>query len=121
MSLMTMADPGPMPSFLVRLIYSYTFLNVYDKICPYQAYRRYIVKDIKFVDSPAAQWGNTVHNAFELRVGGHKPLPVDMLQWEPFAVPFDGKNVQCELKLGLTETGHPVDFWAKNVRIRTKI
>lgn len=103
------------------LVYSYTFLNTYWNVCPFQAYNRYIIKTTPYVETPQMKWGNDVHTAFEQRIGGGKPLPADMRQWEPFAIPFDGKGVKPELKLGITAEGKSVDFWAKNVWLRGKL
>ena len=110
-----MLDPGPMPAFLdrTRLIGTYTILNTYRN-CPEQMQRRYIAKDLgAFVETKEMKWGNDVHKAFEQRIAGRKPLPVDMQQWEPFAVPFDGRKVLVEQQLGITQTGEPIDYWDK--------
>lgn len=96
-------------------------LHTYKNICAYQAAQRFVYKRIPFFKTPAMQYGDDVHKAFELRVGGQKPLPVAMQQWEPFAVPFDGRNVKVETKLGITAQGHSCDFFAKNVWGRTRI
>lgn len=112
---------NPVPGFLTRMpTYSYTFLHTYKNVCPHQAERRYIRRDIPYVETPQIKWGNEVHAAFEYRVGGGKPLPASMQQWEGFARPFDGKNARTELKLGVTAEGHACDFFAKNVWLRGK-
>lgn len=119
-----MNDPGPIPVFLNRtkLVGTYTMLSCYASICPYQAYRRYVVKDIKFVPTAASEWGNEVHTAFEHRVAGGKPLPVTMAQWEPFAAPFDGRDAKVEQKIGLTEQGRPCGYFETPlVRWRCKV
>lgn len=118
-----MYDPGPIPQFLDRtkLVYTFTNLNTYDSVCPHQFYRRYIVKDIPYVESEAMRHGNDVHKAMELRIGSGKPLPPDFAHWEPFAAPFDGRGAKCELKLGMTKEGKACDFFAKNVWLRGKL
>lgn len=88
--------------------------------CPHQAYRRYLKKDQKYVETPEMAWGNKVHSAFEYRVSGGKPLPVDMQQWENFAKPFDGKAAAVEQKLGISANGHSVGFWDGSVWFRGK-
>lgn len=116
-----------LPGFLDRrsepkpLIYSFTLLNLYRNICPHQAYRTRIRKDIPFVKTPQMEWGDKVHKALELRVGGGKPLPADMRQWEKFASPFYAVKAKAEMSLGMTVDGQPCDFWAKNVWFRGKV
>jgi hypothetical protein len=116
-----------LPQFLDRrgetkkaLVYSFTLLNTYRNICPHQAYRRYIKKDLPFIETGAMQFGNKVHSALELRVGGGKPLPQDMHQWEKFAAPFYALKAKAEMKLGITAGGHTCDFFAKDVWLRGK-
>src|SRR5580692_7562438 len=101
-----MHDPGPLPAILdrTRLVYSYTNLNCYENVCPYQFYERYIKKTVPFVETGDMKWGTAVHEAMELRISANKPLPIEakkwkdlkqtpeivnMQQWEPFAEPFD--------------------------------
>lgn len=116
------------PSFLDRhnpqvkpLVLSYTLLNTYRNICPYQMKRRYIDKAFPYVETPAMAWGNKVHSAMELRVGGGKPLPQDMHQWEKFAAPFHAARAKAEMKLGMTKEGQSCDFFGANVWLRGKV
>lgn len=115
-----------LPRFLDRnkdkpLVGSYTILNTY-KNCPHQMMRRYIAKDLgPFVETPKIKWGNAVHSAFEMRVGGGKPLPLDMNQWEAFAQPFDGQPVQVEQKIGITAERKPTGYFDANCWFRGKI
>jgi hypothetical protein len=116
------------PPFLdrTRLVGIYSILNAY-KNCPHQMARRYVIKDQPFIETPEMAWGNKVHSAMELRVGGKKPLPVDMQQWEQFCTPFDRvydtdkSAIAVELKLGVTWNMRPCDFWDKEVWFRGKI
>jgi hypothetical protein len=87
--------------------WAYTSLNTYDDVCGYQFFRTYIKKDIPYVATKEMDWGKQVHTAMELRVGGGKPLPAAMRQWEPFAAPFDGLGARTELKLAITRDGRP--------------
>jgi hypothetical protein len=104
----------------MRFVGSFTSLNVYRN-CPEQMHRRYIKKDLGvFVKTPEMEWGDKVHEAFEKRIGAKKPLPVEMQQWEGFAVPFDAHEVLCEQKLGITSEGKPCDYWGDNVWFRGK-
>lgn len=112
----------PIPNFLMaKLVGTYTNMHCFDDICPHQAYHRYVAKTIPYKETPEMKWGNDVHKAFELRVGGQKPLPLNMAQWEPFAAPFDGRKVAVEQKLGLTDEGKPCGFFDNNVRFRVKV
>ena len=96
-----------------RLIGTYTILQGY-KNCPHQMMRRYIKKDQPYVETPEMAWGNKIHSAFELRISAKKPLPAEMQAWEGFAVPFDGRNVLVEQKLGITDEAKPIDYWDKD-------
>lgn len=102
------------------LVGSYTILNTY-KNCAHQMSRRYIVKDQKFVETPEMKWGNQIHEAFELRVGGGKTLPETMQQWEQFAAPLDGRGAITEQKLGVSAEGKPVGFFDDKVWFRGKL
>jgi hypothetical protein len=95
-------------------------LNTYRNICPHQAKRRYIDKAYPYVETPQMAFGNKVHSALELRVGGGKPLPQDMHQWEKFAAPFYAVKAKAEMKLGITKERKPCDFFAKDVWLRGK-
>lgn len=105
----------------MTLVYTYSNLNTFKNVCPHQFFRRYVKKDIKFVESEAIKWGNEVHTAFEHRVVGGKPLPLPMQQWEHFAKPLDGRGARCEVKLGITREGKSCDYWAKDVWLRGKV
>lgn len=115
-----------LPPFLDRrpkkpLILSYTMLNTYRNICPHQAWRRYIKRDLPFVKTPQMEWGDQVHKALELRVGGGKPLPEKMRQWERFAAPFEGASAKAEMSLGVTKHGTHCDFFGEAVWLRGKL
>jgi hypothetical protein len=108
----------PTPAFK-PLVYSYTMLNCYDNICPYQMFRRFVKKDIPFVETEAIKKGNEIHSAMEYRIGG-KPLPNHMLHWEPLVVPMIERGAKAELKLGITNEGKPTEFFGKDVWCRGK-
>lgn len=103
-----------------NFVWSYSSLNLYDNICPYQFFRRYINKDIKFVGSPAVDWGNEVHSAMEYRIGG-KPLPVHMQHWEGFVAPLAARGATAESKQGITMQGKPTGYFSEDVWGRVKI
>lgn len=104
----------PMAAPLKPLIFSYSFLNCYADVCPYQAYRVYIKRDIPYEETPERKKGNDTHKAFEHRIGSGKPLPADMRQHEPIAAAFDGLGAKTELKAAVDRAGKPVDYWDKN-------
>src|SRR5258708_25262580 len=70
----------PAAQFVQKFPLTYTILNTY-LICPHQMMRRYIKKDLKFVETPEMKFGNEAHAALELRMAG-KPLPENMRQSE---------------------------------------
>lgn len=114
--------PPPLTQSLVKpLVWSFTLLNTYDDVCPHQTLRRYVRKDIPYVETPEMKWGNDVHAALEYRVGGKKPLPVAMQSFEPFAAAFDGEQAVCEQKLGVTADGTPSEFFGDRVWGRGKL
>lgn len=118
---MNNTDYPELPEFLDRtvIVGSYTMMNTYANICPYQCYRRYVKKDIPYKATSAMEWGKTVHSAMEYRVGG-KPLPDNMRHWEPLVAPLAGRAVG-EQKLGITMQGQTTGFFDKNVWIRTVV
>jgi hypothetical protein len=120
-------DPGPIPASLDRrlprgrgVVYSYSLLNNYANVCPHQTWRRYVKKDLPYVESAAMKYGNAVHTAMEYRLGG-KPLPPEMQQWEPIVAAFDGRGAKAEQKLGITREGKPCGFFDDGVWFRGKI
>jgi len=131
---MTTTDDLEIPEFLRRdkdnklpdvapvvkpLVFSYSILNNYDNVCPHQTFRRYVKKDLPFVETLAMKKGNEIHTAMEYRIGG-KPLPIHMQHWEPFVKPIADKNARAELKLGITSEGKPTGFFDKDVWCRGK-
>ena len=96
---------------------SYSLLNTYE-ICPHQAFRRYVAKDIPFVESPEMAHGNTVHNGMEMRL---KRGTVAYPEYEKFAAPLAAQGAEAELKFGITAAGKPVDFFGEGVWFRGKI
>ena len=84
-------------------------------------YRRYVKRDLPYVETPEMKWGNDCHSAFEHRLGSKVPLPVNMQQWESFAAPFDGRNVAVEQKLGITSKGQMTGYWDNDCWFRGKV
>lgn len=101
-------------------VYTHTNLHTYADVCPYRFYRTYVKKDIPYVATAEMDWGNQIHSAFEYRVGGGKPLPANMRQWEPFAAALDGLGAKTEVELAITAAGKPCGKWDKDVAGRGK-
>jgi hypothetical protein len=102
------------------LVLSYTVLAAY-KNCGHAMFRRYIARDVPFVASEASDWGNTVHSAFERRVGSHVPLPENMQKWEPLLTGLDERGAVVEQKLGFSRDANPCGFFDNDVWVRVKI
>ena len=111
------------PGFLDRrpIIWSYSLLHCFRDICAYQGEARYITRTIKVVETPEIKWGNAVHTAFEHRVGGGKPLPLEMQAWERFAAPYDGRGARTEQWFGITAQGHACESRSPDVWGRGKV
>jgi len=95
------------------VIYSYTFLNTYE-ICPHQAYRRYVKKDLPFVETEEMKWGTSVHTAMEARLKYGAALPEGMQKYEVFATYFITQRAEPEMNLALAHDGSATMFWSKN-------
>lgn len=114
-----MNAPTGIPAFLDRrpLVHSYSSLHMYDNVCPYQFYRKWIVRDLKYVETPERRKGNDEHDALALRIGG-KPLPATMQKLEPLAAAFDGRGAKAEGQAGVTREGRPTSFFGDAVWLR---
>ena len=104
------------------LVLSYTMLNTYLTICPYQAAERFIWKNIPFFETDQMREGTAVHEAMENRVGKKVPLPEKYKPHEAFAIPLDQfQQVQCEAQLGITREGQHTRFFGDDVYLRGKL
>lgn len=111
-----------LPDPKMNFIFTFTNLNCFEDVCPYQAYRVYVARNIPYVETPERKRGNDMHTAFEHRIGAGKPLPADYRDHEPLAQAFDGYGAKVELKLGVTAKGTVCDFWDKySVKWRGKL
>ncbi len=110
---------APVTQFAQPLVYSFTLLKTADN-CMHKMYRQYIKKDIPYVESKEMKWGNDVHSAFEHRLGG-KPLPHNMIHWEPLIATYAERKAKPEMKLGITRKGQPTGFFDNDVFLRGKI
>src|SRR5262245_29863474 len=48
-----------------NMIFTFSNLGCFDDVCPYQAYRVYVKRDIPYVETPERKKGNDMHSAFE--------------------------------------------------------
>ena len=113
------ADPGDIPAFLDRRPFIGTFTNLTQfENCEHAMYRRYVLKDQKYVETPEMKWGNDVHAALEKRVGKGQVLPDQMRQWEKHCTPFDQYQVMTEQKLAVNAKGQPTGYWDKDCFFR---
>ena len=104
-----------------RVVYSYSALNCYARICPHQYFHRYIERKIPFASTPAVEWGNKVHSALEAHIGKGKVLPEEMRQWEGLARPFLQMSAKVEIKLAIANGCFNVDFWDNSAWLRGKV
>jgi hypothetical protein len=103
----------PAPLARKKITWSHTFLHTYADICPHQAWRRFIKRDIPFVATVASERGIRTHKAMQRRIEG-KALPAEFSEFERFALPFDGKSAKAETKLGITMEGKATGFFAED-------
>lgn len=108
----------PVPAFK-PLVFSYTLLKTADT-CLYKCFRQYVKRDLPFDKTPEIDWGNKVHEAMEYRLGG-KPLPQDMMHWEPIVSAYVDRKAKPEKKTGITKDCKPTGFFDKDVWLRCKI
>lgn len=112
-----MSDLAPAQG--VKIIWTFTFLNDYEN-CPHKAFRRYIAKDVPYIETDAMRWGNVVHTAFEKRLRHGEPLPDTLAHLEPFATALTPRRPVVEYKLGIRADGRPCGFYDDNVWGRGK-
>jgi hypothetical protein len=107
------ADPGDISAFLDRrpFIGTYTNLHTFRDVCEYQAFRRYVKKDIPFFETPQMAFGKEAHTALEKRVGKGQVLPDQMRHWEKHCTPFDNYTVMTEQKLAINAKGQSTGYF----------
>lgn len=103
---------------------SHSSLNLFET-CPHQYEARYVIKDVKFVSGPEAEWGNQVHEALEHYVRDGTALPANMVQYRRFAEGMRrraaGGQLTAEESFAITYDRTPTDFFAPDVWLRSKI
>lgn len=102
---------------------SFTYIDLYGT-CPRWYSYRYVLKNAE-PETPELKEGNKLHKAMEMRVGKGHMLPPEYQPLEPIAGSLiaarQGKDLKCELKLGVTHAWTPCDFFAEDVMLRGAI
>lgn len=109
------------PPFLDRrkLIFTFTMLNSYRN-CGYAMFRKYVKKDIPYIQSEAAKHGDEGHIAMERRIGSRQALPAQFQHCEKHAAAFDNRGALTELKLAMTDHGRTTGYWDSDCWFRGK-
>jgi PD-(D/E)XK nuclease superfamily len=94
---------------------SYTLLNTWA-ICPHQAARRFIIKDIPYETDAKRNTGYETHEAIANHIRGRFRLPENYRQYEPLVAPLVGTKPEC--KLAITGQCQPISFFAKDAWLR---
>lgn len=106
------------------LVWSYSFLSTYDR-CARQGQAKYITKELPYVESREAKYGNDVHKAAEVALK-LKQFPIvphdDMVRFfrDIYAIPTY-RRIEPELMLGVTRDWKPTGFFDKDVWGRGKL
>jgi hypothetical protein len=97
---------------------SYTLLSTWA-ICPHQAARRYIIKDIPYESTPAMEEGKRAHEQLANYILGHpNALAADLQRHEHLVMPLVGK-CKPELKLAIEgDQLKPVSFFDRDAWLR---
>lgn len=101
------------------LPWSYSSLQSFEN-CPRRFYLTRISKQVSDPPGEAARWGNEVHKALELAVGGGYGLGERFAQYQPVVDRLratEGRKF-VEQKFGITNTFAPTKFFDKNVWYR---
>lgn len=102
--------------------WSYTALQQFDT-CPRQyAEQRYFCRTPS-EETDATRWGNRVHKALELRLGGGTPLPEDLARFEKWPRVLEQVDAAryVELEIALTRELRPVEWFSTDAWARGKV
>lgn len=95
------------------ITWSYSGLTKFEN-CPRQYQKTVVTKEVQDEPTDQTQWGVDVHLALEERVRDDKPLPANMIQYEPMASRFAmakvTSQVLCEFEMALDQSLQPVAF-----------
>jgi hypothetical protein len=100
------------------MILSYSLLNTWA-ICPHQAARRYIIKDLPFESTPAMEEGRRAHEQLANYILGHpNALAADLQRHENLVMPLVGR-CKPERKLAIEgDALTPVSFYDRDAWLR---
>jgi hypothetical protein len=108
------------------LIYSFTAANDFQ-ICKRRYFHKHIAKDVEQESSPALEYGNLVHKAFEKRLDQGIPFSSELAHLEPFALAVDhvrdadSLQVDVERRLGIRGDGLSCGFYEPSCAWRGKL
>lgn len=100
--------------------WSYTFLRDLEN-CEHKAFRRFIARDIPYVETPESKAGIEAHKALADRLTHGVALSGALARFEPYAASVASHGPKVEWKLGMTEDAKPCSFFADDVWGRTVI
>jgi hypothetical protein len=96
--------------------WSYSRIKAFET-CPKQFYHLKVVKDYTEPETDAMSYGTAFHTAAEEYIRDNKPLENRFLYAKPALDSLNARKGDklCELRMGLTESLEPCDFFAKDV------
>lgn len=102
--------------------WSYSALSTFEQ-CPKKFYHLKVAKDVVEEESEAQTDGKFIHQALYDRVIKGKDLPLPLRYLESMAAKFATTpgDKYGEMRLALSKTLEPVDFFAKNVWVRAVV
>jgi hypothetical protein len=101
-------------------VISYSKLKNYET-CPKRHFEIDITKNVREPESEQLTWGNNVHKALAMRLGHMKrPLPPEMIDFEPWASRFDNGTgtMLIEQKLAVRRDFSPCTYFDNKVWFR---
>ena len=99
---------------------NYSMINTYQN-CNYQAYRRYVTKDVQYIESAKQRMGNDGHAAVDKRLASGTLLPAEFAKYEPVCQTLDAYKPQTELRLGIRENGEPCGYYDEDCWINCRV
>lgn len=99
---------------------NYTLLNTWE-ICPHQAARRYIIKDLPFDQTSEMQVSIAIHEAIAAFLGKGVELPTDYRLYTSLLQPLTLHRIEPERKLAITGQCEPISFFDKDAWLRRVI
>ena len=105
-----------------KFAWSYSALTSFET-CPRKHYETRIAKSFIEAESEEMRWGNLVHKKLEERVRDGKPLPGNMVQYEPLAKKLaDAPGIKyVELPITFNADLEATELFAKDAWLRAKV